>query len=175
MTKKEQRALQKFASHIKTSTYVEFLDNFGGSRTKWLHVLYVLKEDIDKNIQRLENNKKQRDMDDNTLRNFDLIMAMCHIIQAEANKIDRCSIQVLATTKDEYMKDTYLEHQEFVENIVRKLDDITAEIFEFENAAAYVNEIDIEMYKPILDQLEEWRKNHKIEEKIPFSVVKKQK
>ena len=58
MTKKEQRALQKFASHIKTSTYVEFLDNFGGSKIKWLYVLYALKEDIDKNIQRLENNKK---------------------------------------------------------------------------------------------------------------------
>ena len=55
MTKKEQKALQKFVSHIKVSTYVEFLDNFGGSRIKWLHVLYELKEDIDKNIQRLES------------------------------------------------------------------------------------------------------------------------
>lgn len=57
MTKKDQKALQKFASHIKTSTYVEFLDYFEGSKIKWLDVLYVLKEDIDKNIQRLENNK----------------------------------------------------------------------------------------------------------------------
>ncbi len=58
MTKKEQKALQKFARHIKTSTYVEFLDNFGGSKIKWLYVLHALKEDIEKNIQRLENNKK---------------------------------------------------------------------------------------------------------------------
>ena len=55
MTKKEQKALQKFASHIKVSTYLEFLDNFGGSRIKWLHVLYAMKEDIDENIQRLES------------------------------------------------------------------------------------------------------------------------
>ena len=59
MTKKEQKALQKFVSHIKVSTYVEFLDNFGGSRIKWLHVLYELKEDIDKNIQRLESYEKR--------------------------------------------------------------------------------------------------------------------
>lgn len=60
MTKKDQKALQKFVSHIKTSTYVEFLDNFEGSKIKWLDVLYALKEDIDKNIQRLENNKIKR-------------------------------------------------------------------------------------------------------------------
>lgn len=59
MTKKEQKSLQKFVSHIKVSTYLEFLDNFGGSRIKWLHLLYALKEDIDENIQRLESYEKR--------------------------------------------------------------------------------------------------------------------
>ena len=60
MKKKYQSTpIQKFVQDAKNATYLKYMDKFGeDDKTKWLDVLYALKEDIDKNIQRLENNKK---------------------------------------------------------------------------------------------------------------------
>ena len=55
MKKKNQNALQKFVHEVKRAIYLTFGEE---NKIKWLDVLYALKEDIDKNIQRLENNKK---------------------------------------------------------------------------------------------------------------------
>lgn len=59
MTKKDQKALQKFVHEVKIATYLKYMDKFGeDDKTKWLDVLYAIREDVNKNIQRLEKYNK---------------------------------------------------------------------------------------------------------------------
>ncbi len=59
MTKKDQKELQKFVRDAKIATYLKYMDSFSeDDKIKWLDVLYALREDINKNIQRLEKYNK---------------------------------------------------------------------------------------------------------------------
>lgn len=59
MKKKNQDALQKFVQDAKIATYFKYMDTFSDDdKIKWLDVLYALREDINKNIQRLEKYNK---------------------------------------------------------------------------------------------------------------------
>ncbi len=59
MKKKNQDALQKFVQDAKIATYLKYMDTFSDDdKIKWLDVLYSLREDINKNIQRLEKYNK---------------------------------------------------------------------------------------------------------------------
>ena len=59
MTKKDQKELQKFVQDAKIATYLKYMDSFSeDDKIKWLDVLYALREDINKNIQRLEKYNK---------------------------------------------------------------------------------------------------------------------
>ena len=59
MKKKNQDVLQKFVQDAKFATYLKYMDSFSeDDKIKWLDVLYALREDINKNIQRLEKYNK---------------------------------------------------------------------------------------------------------------------
>ena len=59
MKKKNQDALQKFVQDAKIATYLKYIDTFSDDdKTKWLDVLYAIREDVNKNIQRLEKYNK---------------------------------------------------------------------------------------------------------------------
>jgi hypothetical protein len=59
MKKKNQDTLQKFVQDAKIATYLKYMDTFSDDdKIKWLDVLYSLREDINKNIQRLEKYNK---------------------------------------------------------------------------------------------------------------------
>lgn len=59
MKKKNQDVLQKFVQDAKIATYLKYMDTFSDDdKIKWLDVLYSLREDINKNIQRLEKYNK---------------------------------------------------------------------------------------------------------------------
>lgn len=59
MKKKNQDALQKFVQDAKIATYLKYMDSFSeDDKIKWLDVLYAMREDINKNIQRLEKYNK---------------------------------------------------------------------------------------------------------------------
>lgn len=59
MKKKNQSALQKFVEDAKIATYLKYMDKFNGDdKTNWLDVLYAMREDINKNIQRIEKYNK---------------------------------------------------------------------------------------------------------------------
>jgi hypothetical protein len=59
MTVFKKNALQKFVHDAKIATYLKYMDKFGDDeKTKWLDVLYAIREDINKNIQRLEKYNK---------------------------------------------------------------------------------------------------------------------
>ena len=59
MKKKNQDVLQKFVQDAKIATYLKYIDSFSeDDKIKWLDVLYALREDINKNIQRLEKYNK---------------------------------------------------------------------------------------------------------------------
>jgi hypothetical protein len=43
----------------KIATYLKYMDSFSeDDKTKWLDILYALREDINRNIQRLEKYNK---------------------------------------------------------------------------------------------------------------------
>lgn len=57
--KKNQSALQKFVEDAKIATYLKYMDKFNGDdKINWLDVLYAMREDINKNIQRIEKYNK---------------------------------------------------------------------------------------------------------------------
>lgn len=59
MKKKNQDALQKFVQDAKIATYLKYMNSFSeDDKIKWLDVLYAIREDINKNIQRLEKYNK---------------------------------------------------------------------------------------------------------------------
>ena len=60
MKKKNQSTpIQKFVQDTKIATYLKYMDKFGeDDKTKWLDVLYAIREDVNKNIQRLEKYNK---------------------------------------------------------------------------------------------------------------------
>lgn len=60
MKKKNQSTpVQKFVQDVKIATYLKYMDKFGeDDETKWLDVLYAIREDVNKNIQRLEKYNK---------------------------------------------------------------------------------------------------------------------
>jgi len=59
MKMKNQNTLQKFVEDAKIATYLKYMDTFGNDdKTKWLDVLYTIREDVNKNIQRLEKYNK---------------------------------------------------------------------------------------------------------------------
>lgn len=59
MKKKNQDALQKFVEDAKIATYLKYMDKFGeDDKINWLDVLYAMREDINKNIQRIEKYNK---------------------------------------------------------------------------------------------------------------------
>ena len=59
MKKKNQDALQKFVQDAKIATYLKYMDTFSDDdKIKWLDVLYAIREDVNKNIQRLEKYNK---------------------------------------------------------------------------------------------------------------------
>ena len=60
MKKKNQSTpIQKFVQDAKIATYLKYMDKFGeDDKIKWLDVLYAIREDVNKNIQRLEKYNK---------------------------------------------------------------------------------------------------------------------
>lgn len=59
MKQKNQSALQKFVQDAKIATYLKYMDSFGeDDKINWLDVLYAMREDINKNIQRIEKYNK---------------------------------------------------------------------------------------------------------------------
>ena len=59
MKKKNQDVLQKFVQDAKIATYLKYMDSFSeDDKIKWLDVLYAIREDVNKNIQRLEKYNK---------------------------------------------------------------------------------------------------------------------
>lgn len=60
MKKKNQSTpLQKFVEDAKIATYLKYMDKFNGDdKINWLDVLYAIREDVNKNIQRLEKYNK---------------------------------------------------------------------------------------------------------------------
>lgn len=60
MKKKNQSTpVQKFVQDAKIATYLKYMDKFGDDdKTKWLDVLYEIRADVNKNIQRIEKYNK---------------------------------------------------------------------------------------------------------------------
>jgi hypothetical protein len=59
MTGFKKNALQKFVQDAKIATYLKYMDSFSDDdKIKWLDILYALREDINRNIQRLEKYNK---------------------------------------------------------------------------------------------------------------------